>query len=154
MMNLQKNVNALIKELKQFDYTLDSIDRQWNIIFLDKKKKWHHIRVTQYKDTFYIVLFDGDLATLEVSADKKVQVTSSRSMAYPSRDPEKVWDDLIISANKWLTIVKKDWIKTNKQVYESYPLNRRYGTVPSCIVRSFVSDIYRIDKELGKKQLN
>lgn len=50
----EKNTHLFLKELKQFNYSLDYIDKTWDIIFPDKKNKWHHIRVTQYQEIFYI----------------------------------------------------------------------------------------------------
>ena len=154
-MNLQRSVNNLIKELNKFDYTLEYVDRIWDIIFPDKEQKWHHIKVIKHYDVLYITFIDGDLCALEITAEKKVQlVPSLDSTSYPSRnDPIQTWNDLIISVNKWLQIVKKDWVKANRQVYEAYPINRRYGTVPNYLIRSLVPDIYRIDKELGKAKL-
>jgi hypothetical protein len=50
--------------------------------------------------------------------------------------------------------VKKNWIKANRQVYESYPLNRRYGTVSNALIRVSLTDCYRIDQELGQKRMD
>lgn len=152
-MTLEKNVSALVEELKKFEYRLDSIDFVWQIIFLDKKNKWHHIQITKYHETFYIGLVDGDLDSIEFSPKKEMQLlSSSRSSlmhSYPG-DSELIWNNLIVSALDWINYVKKDWIKANKKVQQNYPLNRRIGVVPNSLVRASLTETYRIDKELGK----
>ncbi len=52
---------------------------------------------------------------------------------------------------KWLKAITKDWIKTNKQIQVEYPLHQRYGTAPNILIRNSLPDIYKLDKELGKK---
>jgi hypothetical protein len=49
-----------------------------------------------------------------------------------------------------LKIVKKDWIRANKQIQVEYPLPYRYGIVPNVLIRASLPDVYRLDKELGK----
>jgi hypothetical protein len=53
------------------------------------------------------------------------------------------------SALNWFKFVRKDWIKANRQIQEEYPFRYRYGTVPHAIVRHSLTDIYRLDSELG-----
>lgn len=47
-MNFEKNLFSLIDELYFFNYELDYSDLVWRIIFLDQKKKWHHLVVRKY----------------------------------------------------------------------------------------------------------
>ncbi|MCB1073302.1 MAG: hypothetical protein KDK96_09420, partial [Chlamydiia bacterium] len=44
----------------------------------------------------------------------------------------------------------KNWIKAAKEIYKSYPLNRRYGIVSNSIIRFSLPELYQIDEELGK----
>lgn len=152
--NFEENVFSLIAELKQFDYKIESIDHLWDVIFPHKTGRhtvYHYIRVTKYQDTFYIYHVDGKLCSLEVRMNTSVQAAPSfGSFHTGDGDLSKGWDDLISSARHWLKMVKRDWIKANKQVWLSYPLNRRYGIVRSSLVRESLSDIYRIDQDLGK----
>ncbi len=155
-MTFENNINTFIKNLKQFDHKVEYKDLMWKVIFPDKKLKFHYIHVTKYQDTHYIGLVDGNLCTLEVKPDKKVEVAPSFGVSRyddGSDDPAAAWNDLISTAIRWLNTVKKDWIKANKQVHEGYPLNRRYGIVPNALIRASLPDIYRIDKVLGKTKI-
>jgi hypothetical protein len=51
---------AFVKELSDFSFELSVLDRVWNIIFPDRRLKWHHLHVNKYKNTFFITLVDGD----------------------------------------------------------------------------------------------
>ena len=113
-MDFESNVYALISELRQFDYRIESIDHIWDIIFPVQKDKYHRISVTKYHEVFYIGHIDGNLCTLEVTPEKSVQVAPSfgSSLYDDGRyDPAAVWNDLITSARRWFKTVKTDWIK-------------------------------------------
>ncbi len=147
------NVYAFLQELRLFDYNIESIDRIWDVIFPDQKDKYHYIRISKYHEVFHVVHIDGSLCTLEVIPSKSVKVAQSFGRASydnSSHDPAAVWNRVILDACKWLNNVKRDWIKANRQVHESYPLNRRYGIVSNSLIRSSLPEIYQIDKELGK----
>ncbi len=149
----EENVYGLIAELEQLDYSIESIDRIWEVIFPHKTARqivYHYMRVTKFKDIFYIGLIDGKLCSLEIRMNKSVQATSSFDSLPGVGNPTKDWHGLISSARNWLKNVKKDWIKANKQIWLSYPLNRRYGIVCNSLVRKSLTDMYRIDQELGK----
>lgn len=151
--NFEENVYSLIVELKQFDYMIESVDHIWDVIFPHKTGRraiYHYIRVTKYQNTFYIGHIDGNLCTLEAQVNKSIQAAPSFGSSRENGDPTRGWDGLISSARNWLKIVKKDWIKANKQVWLSYPLNRRYGIVSNSLIRESLSDFYRIDQDLGK----
>ncbi|MFI5342934.1 MAG: hypothetical protein ACHQUC_01810 [Chlamydiales bacterium] len=155
-MNFEENVFALIRDLDDFEYSLENVDHIWDIIYPDKKDKYFYIRVTKYQEVFYIGHINGDYCSLEVHPKKGVTASSTmgiRSYNDYQHDPAIVWNDLITYARKWLQFVKKDWIKANKQMYASYPLKYRYGIVPNSLVRASIPDIYRIDKELGKSKV-
>jgi len=154
--HFEENVYCLISELKQFDYKIESIDHIWDIIFphnTNRNTAYHYIRVTKYQDTYYIAHIDGKLRSLEIRLNTSVQAASSFGSSHHHGDLAVGWKDLIFSARKWLKIVQKDWIKANKQVWLSYPINRRYGIVCNSLVRESLTDMYRIDKELGKAKI-
>lgn len=154
-MKFEDNVYTLIDELEYFDYHINSIDHIWDILFLDKKEKWNHLCVTKYQEVYYIGLIDGDLTTLEVQNKKSITEAASfgrSTFDCHSEDSSSAWNFLIISALNWLKLVKKDWIKANKMAQEHYPLNRRLGFAPNTLVRASLSDVYRIDQELGKSK--
>lgn len=152
-MSFEENVKAFIEKLKDFDYNKDGIDTIWKIIFPDTKGKFHYISVTRYQDVYYIYNVNGNLCTLEVEIEKGVKAAQSFSSSFhndSSYCPEKGWDPLISFARIWLKITEKDWIKANKQILESYPLNCRYGIVRNSLIKELPLDFYQIDKELGK----
>ena len=93
---------------------------------------------------------DGDLCSLEVVMNKSVKEAESFNLSRSYGDFTKKWDALILSARNWLKVVNKDWVKANRQVLSSYPLNRQYGIVSNSIVRDSLVDIFRIDRELGR----
>ena len=151
--DFEKNVYGLVADLKQFDYTLESTDRIWDVIFPHKTTRgtvYHYIRVTQNQDTFYIGHVDGQLCFLEIRVNTSVQAAPSFGSSYRGEDPARGWEGLITSARNWLKIVKKDWIKASKHVWQSYPLNRRYGIVRNSLVSASLVDMHRMDRELGK----
>lgn len=147
-----ERIDALITKLTQFEYQISGFDPVWDVIFPNKKNHYHHIRITRYRETFYLHHIDGNLCSLQIEKNKGFQAMESFGHdLYDGRhDPAKAWKNLMISACDWLDFVKKDWIKAAKKVYESYPLNRRYGVVPHSVVRSSLTDIFRLDEALGK----
>ncbi len=151
--NFEENVYGFIAELRLFEYRIESIDLIWDVIFPHKAGRntvYYYIRVTKYKETFYIAHLDGDNCSMEVHLSKSVQAMPDFGSSRIEGDPPREWDRLISSARNWLKIVKKDWMKANKQVWLEYPLKRRYGIVNNSLVRDSLADMYQIHKELGK----
>lgn len=154
-MTLSASTYKLLQELDDFSYTLSSSDRIWDIICPIGTSCWNHLRVSRYRDTCYIVHINGDSGTLEVKPDNDVKIFSSAGV--PSFQVHKQgrtvssWELLITSAIDWLKGVRKEWIKSNKQVLEEYPLRNRYGMVPHSIIRASLPALYRLDTELGKE---
>lgn len=155
--SFEKNVYRLIAELKNFAYAIESADRIWDFIFPHKTARqttYYRIRLTKYKETFYIYHYDENLPALEVHMDQSVQAASTFGFSQEyCGDFAKGWNGLISSARNWLKVVKRDWIKANRQIWLSYPLNRRSGIVCSSLVRALPLDVWRIDQELGKAKL-
>ena len=110
----------------------------------------------QYQDVFYISQIDGNLCTLEVRIKKGIQAAQTDFCRHcdSSYDLPRGWNDIISSARLWLNTVRKDWVKANKQIHTAYPMNRRYGIVSNSLIRRYLTDIYLIDKELGKAKTN
>lgn len=151
----ESKMYSFVKELRDFSYALSCLDREWGLVFPDRKGQWRYLHVTQYKKTFYAGDIDGDCGILEVEPGKGIWPTDP--MGTPRRhgladDPQLAskWESLIESARKWLKLVARDWIKANRQVWDGYPLNRRYGIVPNSVVSASLPDIYRADRELGR----
>ena len=152
-MELTELALSFVKELEDFSYRLSVLDRIWDIIFPDIKRKWHHLHVNKYGHTFYITHVSGGGGGLEVEPKKGVVPMDSFSYSGENHvQPALVWGSLITSAHKWLKVVRKDWIKANKQVQVEYPLRYRYGVVPNATIRASMPDAYRLDKELGKNK--
>ena len=154
-MDFNKAVYTFLGELNIFDYDLSHTDLMWNLIFPDKEDKWNKVRITKYRDTYYIYHIDGNNCALEVVLKEFVKPMegfgfSGREEGY--YDPASVWEPLIKTMNIWLKKVEKNWIKTNKQVQELYPLTRRFGIVPNSLVKESLPDIYQIDEKLGIKK--
>lgn len=153
-MEFETSVHTLIQELNEFDYQIEFLDRIWDVIFPDKKAKWHHMHVIHSYGVYYISLSDPDLPVLEVKSKKKIGLAPSWKPNYSGDEEElsPAWGGFITAALSWLKYVKKDWIKANKQVEEKYPLKYRTGIVPHSLVRASLSDIRRVDLELGKSK--
>ena len=149
-MKLEDRVYALIKALKLFDYKIACTDHLWEIIFPDKKNKWHYMHVVKYHDIYYLSLIDKDVCSIESMLNQYAKYTAS---TFPyNMDPDILWNHLLPAALRWLNIVSKNWIKANKQVQENYPLNYRYGFVPSIFVSASLTDMYSINTALGKSK--
>ncbi|MBI4768724.1 MAG: hypothetical protein HY787_29740 [Deltaproteobacteria bacterium] len=154
-MDLTSSTFVFLKELGEFSYELSVLDCVWDILFPDQREKWNLLHINKYKDTFYITHVDGDSGGLEVEPDKGLRamtdMRASSSFRMPNDDQlSATWEPLITSARKWLTVVKKDWIRAYQQVQTGYPVRHRYGVVPNAFLRASLPDIYRLDKELGK----
>jgi hypothetical protein len=152
-MKLTASIFDFINELNEFLYELSGLDRVWNVLFPHQGREWHHLNVTRYKHTFYITHISGNGGSLEVEPKKGIcAMEHLRTYPYPveNHGPSAVvWEPLIVSARKWLKVVRRDWIKANKRIQIEYPLRYRYGIAPNALVRDSLSDIYRLDKELG-----
>ncbi len=154
-MELTTSIYDLVKALDMFSCELSVLDRVWNILF-PAQAKWHHLGVIKYKHRFYISHVSGDGGSLEVEPKKGVRPTDYQGTSSFSIENHGqltgVWEPLITSALKWLPVVRKDWIKANKRIQVEYPLNYRFGIAPNALIRASLPDIYRLDKELGKKK--
>lgn len=149
-MTIKEMIFVFLKELSDFLHEADSLDRVWHILFPDKGNIWHHVRVTQYRDAFYMIPIDGSCGVLEVKPGKQIGLMN-RSGAFSCADDTwaEAWEPLIVSARQWLRVVRKDWGKANKRVWAEYPLKCRYGVVPHALVRESLPDFFRLDCEVG-----
>jgi len=133
------------------------LDHVWNVLFPDQGNKWHHINVNKYQHTFYITHITGDGGSLEVDPEKGVRAldhlgASSRWLE-DHYQLAAIWEPLIVAACKWLRVVRKDWIKANKRIQLEYPFHYRYGIAPHALIRVSLTDIYRLDQELGRNRI-
>jgi hypothetical protein len=156
-MDFIKLISLFLEEIENCEYELSLSDHIWNLIFPDDKNNWYHIYINKYEQTYYITHVDGKTCTLEANILQKsckVMVSYGSSYnGYAYNDYETAWAPIISFARKWLRMVRKDWIKANKMVYENYPLNRRYGIVSNALIRNSLKDVYRIDEDLGKRNI-
>ena len=99
-MNFKDNTYRFLKALEEFEYRLESIDRVWDIVFLDKNKKWNYVRVIQNRETFYINLMDDDLNSLEVKPKKIIEIMSDFGRSFRGseeyRNKMESFDSVII----------------------------------------------------------
>ncbi len=155
-MELTASVSAFVNELYEFSYELSVLDHVWNVLFPHQEQQWQHLKVTRYQQTFYITHVNGKSGSLEV--EPKVGVRAMELLRTSSCFVDNhgelavTWEPLIQSARKWLKIVRKDWIKANKRIQIEYPLHFRYGIVSNALIRNSLSDLYRLDIELGKER--
>ncbi len=154
-MKFEKKVFAFLVELHKFDHEMSCLDLVWNIIFPDSKGRWFKVSVVKYKETYYINRIDEDIRGLEAVLNKSVKEMDP--MGRPSvgcgrGDLDRIWEPLIRAVMNWFKTVQKDWVRAHRRVVTEYPLKNRYGVVPSSVIRASLTDIYRIDKELGKRQ--
>lgn len=154
-MSLTISTYNLLQELDDFSYSMSSSDRVWNILCPSGSNHWHHLRVSRYRETFYLSHINGNSGTLEIEPGQEVRVLSAAEYAscrgLNRGRTAAAWELLLTSASAWLKVVRKDWIKANRRVREEYPLSDRYGIVPHAIIRASLPDIYRLDTELDKE---
>lgn len=154
-MSLTISIYNLLQELDDFSYSMSSSDRVWNILCPSGSNHWNHLRVSKYRETYYLSHINGNSGTLEFEPDQEVRVLSGAGYAschgLKGDRTAAAWELLLSSAAAWLKVVRKDWIKANRQVREEYPLNNRYGIVPHAIIRVSLPGMYRLDTELDKE---
>lgn len=154
-MSLTISTYNLLQELDDFSYSMSSSDRVWNILCPSGSSDWSHLRVSKYRETYYLSHINGNSGTLEFEPDQEVRVLSGAEYAscrgLKGYKTAAAWELLLSSAAGWLKIVRKDWIKANRRVREEYPLNDRYGIVSHAIIRASLPGMYRLDTELGKE---
>ena len=152
-METARVVLSFVKEVGDFSYELSTLDRAWDILFPDKRKKWHHLHVVNCEHTYYITHVNGDAGGLEVEPGKSARpMDCQRASSCRTESHDQLaaaWEPLITSARKWLKAVRNDWVNANKQIRAEYPLRYRYGVVPNALIRASVPGAFRLDRELG-----
>ena len=149
-MELTESTYALLRELDDFSPALSGADLVWDILFPAGAARWHHLRVTKYKDTFYLALISGSGGSLEAKPEGCVSaLPDPGALSHPGQRRSQMWWTLISSACSWLNVVRKDWIKANKRIRDEYPLRDRYGLIPHAIIRATLRNVYRLDTDLG-----
>lgn len=154
-MSLKDALRSFITQLERFDYDVSSTDRIWRLIFPDTNEKWFQVHVVKYHDTFRFYHIDGTSCPIELTPKGEVREADSflpSSMATAYREPESVWIPILTAALRSMDHTAKNWIRTNARMLQQYPLNRRFGIMPHSIVRDSLSDIIRVDKDLGVRR--
>lgn len=150
----RQEIVHFIGQLQDFEYKLSCSDHVWEVPFKSRSGKWCHLHVVKYQETFYASMADDKIQALEINLSGSMKIMDSgfqaRSGYMVGEQAVKTWGQLIASAGKWLEHVRADWIKASRRVQKEYPLNCRYGTVPGCIVKKFLPDVYNLANELGR----
>ncbi len=151
-MELITLTSNFVQELADFSFELSVLDRVWNLLFPDEREKWQHLHVNKYQNEFYITHVNGESGGLKVEPKKVVEPMRDFSPRWAQNHHhlDETWTPLIMFAHKWMKVIRKDWIKANKRIQAEYPLQYRYGMAPHAVIRASLSDIYRLDRELGK----
>jgi hypothetical protein len=149
---MQKNALGFIKKLQSLEYEISGSDRFWDVLFPDNESKWNHLHINQYQATFYLYHVNGD-GVISVGPGNKVEGTDSFGQSKGYIENEPLWEHLLTYAYKWLVKIDRDWIKANRLMQQQYPPAYRYGIVPHSLIRTSLTDFYRLDKELGKRRM-
>jgi hypothetical protein len=147
-MNAQ--IRHFLKELEGFEYELSSLDHVWHILFPDKACNWHHLHINKYEKTFYMSCHDMENGVIEVPPRGPVGMMDTHAgSSFRPPPSEEVWSKLISDAHAWLQIVRRNWTKAARRVVSEYPLAYRQGIVSHSVVRNALTDLYRLDHDLG-----
>ena len=106
---------SFVKELRGFTHTLSCLDREWGLVFPDRKGQWRYLHVTQYKKTFYVGDIDGDCGVLEIEPGKGIWPTDpmgTRRRHELADDPE--YSTIVQRLNKVPKVdeIVESWSKT------------------------------------------
>lgn len=155
---MEKNIcKVFIKRLENYQYSIQSRDRIWDLIFPISTSKWFRMHVTNYNGTWYIGNVDGDYPIIEVGSDWAIKVSESMGSFSSTRffkEPIPAWNLVFQSALHWMDKVDKNWISASLHIEKNYPLNKRKGIIPHSLVRAKIDQFFRIDKELGAAKVN
>jgi hypothetical protein len=143
-----------LKQVQFFEYDISCLDHIWRLCFSDKDGKWYQISIVKYKKTFWLHHTNGNTCSLEYTPDREIRKIDSfclSSCKFGQDDLDSVWIPILNAALRFMHFASKNWIQVNKQIQKDYPLNQRYGIVPSAVVRDSFWNIWRIDEDLGKR---
>lgn len=148
-------VSRVLGRAEDFQYQLSGYDKLWDIIFPDPDGSPQRVRILQYRDTRYIFHVDGKSCNLEISPDGTISASETPAFSGSSwisqEAMEAQWKPLFKGMERWLGKAGKDWIKAAREMQDLYPLSRRYGYVPKSLVDASLSDLYRLDREMGEE---
>ena len=153
---LLKNIaHQFLKTLQKFDYSLQSTDHIWQVLFKNKAKEWHYLHISKYRETYFISDIIGEHGSLKVTPSDKIEVAEPNSFGQYqdiNREEEFLenWSELLKNAFEWMVFVEKDWVKANLSVQKEFPLTERFGVLPKNIVQEHFPKSFRLDTALGK----
>lgn len=150
---MNQKAALFLDDLERFQYQLSGYDRTWDIIFADTEGKARWLKIIRYRETHYLLHVDGKSCNLEITPEGEVLPSEELSFA-PGRsiytDPGPEWLPLFDGMIRWLRKASKDWIRAAREIRELYPLERRTGILSNSLVRASLTDIYRLDREIGE----
>jgi len=155
---LLKNIaHQFLKTLQKFDYSLQSTDLIWKVLFKNKANQWNYLHISKYRATYFISDIIGEHDSLKITPSDKIEVAESGSFGQYqdiNREEELLenWSELLENALQWLVFVEKDWVKANLSVQKEFPLNERFGVLPRSVFQEFFPKSTRLDKVVDKTQ--
>lgn len=156
-MLLKNLANQFLSKLQKFDYTLQSTDNIWIVLFKNKAKKWNYLHISKYRDTYFINDILGENGSLKVVPTAEIEVAESSSFGnYQNVNLDeallKNWKRLLKNAYKWLVFVEKDWLKANLMVQNQFPFEGRFGVLPRSVMQAYFPKSIPLEKALGKNK--
>ncbi len=100
---------ASLAELETFEYSMDSLNHIWNVLFPTEHEKWYYLRVVNYLESYVFIDITGDLKPIELK--KPNSINELPDYRFPDLNG---WTKLVHEACIWLKFVAKDWITANK----------------------------------------
>ena len=154
-MQLKNIVNQFLNTLQKFDYSLQSTDRIWEILFKDTSNSWHYLHISKYRDTYFLNDILGDNEALKISSEENIEVAESGSFGeyqdiHTDEELLKFWHQYLKNAYDWLLFVEQDWVKANLLVQKEFPLSGRFGVLPRSIFQTYFPSTTPLTKALGE----
>lgn len=133
-------MKEVIKLLKKIEPKRDYSDSHWNFYLKINSRQWEVLRITLYDSNYYFS-FAGSRETFCYPKDKEQLIDDSSS--------ELKWIRELVP--KYIVDIQKGGDYLYRKVVKELPLQYRTGLLPRKALLLNVKDIYRPEKELGKK---
>jgi hypothetical protein len=139
---IQKTSLQLIQALGKVQHQFHS-DPNWDLLFSNGKNKWYYLSIGVYKQIYYIT---------DSINTKSVEISKDGSLIHGDdyyTETDKYWLNVFNLAIEYLATVKKNWVAAFAKLNSTFPYKYRKGLIQHNIVRYYVKDVTRVDKELG-----
>lgn len=107
--NLNDTFKTFMTHLNLFEYKFTGYDKIWEVIFPINTRKWAHVYVTIYRDTYYLSELLNEYPSIEVSKEFIIK-ESQNGFNRHYRSSINLWVPLLNLAIEHLIKVKKSWI--------------------------------------------